>query len=61
MSTITISDKMKTKVEDIARHLNISKEEVIETALFIFEDAFKEEKQRDTKFKIANEIMEKTS
>ena len=61
MSTITISDKMKTKVEDIARHLNISKEEVIETVLSILEDAFKEENQKDTKFKIANEIPEKTS
>ena len=61
MSTITISDEMKAKLEDIARHLNISKEEVIETALSIFEDAFKEEKQKDMKFKIANEIMEKAS
>ena len=61
MSTITISDGMKTKLEDIARHLNISKEEVIETALSIFEDAFKEEKQKDTKFKIANKIMKKAS
>ena len=59
MSTITISDEMKAKLEDIARHLNISKEEVIETALSIFEDAFKEEKQKDTKFKIANKIMKK--
>ncbi len=33
MSTITISDRVKTKLEDIARHLNVSKEEVIETAL----------------------------
>lgn len=61
MSTITISGEMKAKLEDIARHLNISKEEVIETALSIFEDAFKEEKQKDRKFKIANEIMEKAS
>lgn len=61
MSAITISDEMKTKLEDIARHLNISKEEVIETALSIFEDAFKEEKQKDMKFKIATEIMEKAS
>ncbi len=61
MGTITISDGMKTKLEDIARHLNISKEEVIETALSIFEDAFKEEKQKDTKFEIANKIMKKAS
>ncbi len=61
MSTITISDEMKAKLGGIARHLNISKEEVIETALSIFEDAFKEEKQKDTKFKIATEIMEKAS
>ncbi len=61
MSTITISDGMKTKLEDIARHLNISKEEVIETALSIFEERFKEEKQKGTKFKTATEIMEKAS
>ena len=61
MSTITISDGMKTKLEDIARHLNISKEKVIETALSIFEERFKEEKQKGTKFKTATEIMEKAS
>ncbi len=61
MNTITISDEVKAKLEDIARHLNISKEEVIETALSIFEDAFKEEKQKDMKFKIANEHMKKAS
>ena len=33
MSAIAISDEMKTKLEDIARHLNISKEEVIESAI----------------------------
>ncbi|KAF5410795.1 MAG: hypothetical protein C5S38_09945 [Candidatus Methanophagaceae archaeon] len=37
MSTIAISDEVKTKLEDIARHLNISKEEVIESGLAIFE------------------------
>ena len=61
MSTITISDEMKAKLEDIARHLNLSKEKVIETALSIFEERFKEEKQKDIKFKIATEIMEKAS
>ncbi|MFZ2070655.1 MAG: hypothetical protein WAV32_03425 [Halobacteriota archaeon] len=52
---------MKTKLEDIARHLNISKEEVIETALSMFEAAFKEGKQKDIKFEIASEIMKKAS
>ena len=61
MTTITISDRVKTKLEDIARHLNVSKEEVIETALATFEDAFKEEKQKEIKFKMATEIMEKAS
>ena len=61
MSTITISDEMKAKLEDIARHLNISKEKVIETALSIFEERFKEEKQKDTKIEIATEIMKKAS
>ena len=61
MSTITISDEMKAKLEDIARHLNISKEKVIETALSIFEERFKEEKQKDIKFKMAAEIMKKAS
>jgi hypothetical protein len=61
MSTITISDEMKAKLEDIAKHLKISKEKVIETALSIFEERFKEEKQKDTKFKIATEIMKNAS
>ncbi|MFZ2071433.1 MAG: hypothetical protein WAV32_07560 [Halobacteriota archaeon] len=61
MSTITVREEMKTKIEDIARHLNISKEEVIETALSMFEAAFKEEKQKDIKFKITSEIMKKAS
>ena len=61
MSTIAISDEVKTKLEDIARHLNISKEEVIESALSIFEEGVKNEKQKDTKFKIATEIMKKAS
>ena len=61
MSTITISDEMKAKLEDIARHLNLSKEKVVETALSIFEERFKEEKQEDIKIKIVTEIMEKTS
>ena len=61
MSTMAISDEVKTKLEDIARHLNISKEEVIESALSIFEEGVKNEKQKDTKFKIATEIMKKAS
>ncbi len=61
MSTMAISDEVKTKLEDIARHLNISKEEVIESALSIFEEGVKNEKQNDTKFKIATEIMKKAS
>ncbi len=59
MSTIAISDEVKTKLEDIARHLNISKEEVIESGLAIFEAGVKTENQNDTKFKIATEIMKK--
>jgi exonuclease VII small subunit len=58
---MAISDEVKTKLEDIARHLNISKEEVIESALSIFEEGVKNEKQNDTKFKIATEIMKKAS
>jgi len=61
MSSIAISDEAKTKLEDIARHLNISKEDVIESALSIFEEGVKNEKQKDTKFKIASEIMKKVS
>jgi len=37
---MAISDEVKNKLEDIARHLNISKEEVIESALSIFEEGF---------------------
>ena len=58
---MAISDEVKTKLEDIARHLNISKEEVIESALSIFEEEVKNENQKDTKFKIATEIMKKAS
>jgi exonuclease VII small subunit len=58
---MAISDEVKTKLEDIARHLNISKEEVIESALSIFEEGVKNENQKDTKFKIATEIMKKAS
>ena len=61
MSSIAISDEAKTKLEGIARHLNISKEDVIESALSIFEEGVKNEKQKDTKFKIASEIMKKVS
>ncbi|NMG83261.1 MAG: hypothetical protein GIS02_03520 [Methanosarcinales archaeon] len=56
-----IDDEMENRLEDIARHLNISKKEVIETALFIFESIFKEKKQKDAEFEMANEIMEKAS
>ena len=58
---MAISDEVKTKLEDIARHLNISKEEVIESGLAIFEEGVKTENQNDTKFKIATEIMKKAS
>lgn len=61
MSSIAISDEMKTKLENIARHKNISKEEVIESALSFFDEGVKNEKQKDTKFKIATEIMKKAS
>ena len=46
MRTIAINDEMETRLEDIARHLNISKDEVLETALSIFEAVFKEKKQK---------------
>lgn len=61
MRTIAINDGMETRLEDIARHLNISKDEVMETALSIFEAVFKEKKQKDTGFEMATEIMKKAS
>lgn len=61
MSTITVNEEIKNRLDDITRHLNISKEEVIETALSIFESTFMEKKEKDSEFEIATEIMKNTS
>ena len=61
MSTITVNEEIKNRLDDITRHLNISKEEVIETALSIFESTFREKKEKDSEFEIATEIMKNTS
>lgn len=61
MSTITVNEEIKNRLDEITRNLNISKEEVLETALSIFESTFKEKKEKDSEFALATEIMKKTS
>lgn len=61
MRTIAITDEMETRLEDIARHLNMGKDEIMETALSIFEAVFKEKKQKDMELEIAIESMKKAS